>query len=329
MTRTRLTAAMACSALLFAGAALRADVRTKERSQIKFEGMLGRMVGLFGGKAVRDGIVSTTAVSGDRKLTLNDNTGQIVDLAEEKIYELDVKKKTYTVTTFDELRQRMKEAQARAEEEARKAEKQTGETAQQEQSGKEMEVDFDLKETGQQKAIAGHDTREVVMTVTVREKGKTLDESGGIVLTSNMWLAPDVPSMKEMAEFDRRYFEKLYGPLDSAVSAEQMATVLAMYPWFKQAQERMNSEKVNMQGTALASTTTFEAVKSAEQVAAEQEQQKSSGGGGGISGMLARRMMKKDPPKPRATVFTMTHEVLSVSNEAGDLGIPVGFKQKS
>jgi hypothetical protein len=328
MTRTRITAALACSALLVAGAALRADVKTQERSQIKFEGMLGKMFGLFGGKAAREGVVSTTAVKGDRKLTMNDNTGQIIDLTEEKIYSLDIKKKTYTVTTFEELRQKMKEAQAKAEEEARKAEKEgAGKTGQPEQSGKEVEVDFDMKETGQQKTIAGHNTREVVMTVTVREKGKTLDESGGMVLTSNMWLAPTIPAMKEMAEFDMRYVQKLYGPMDASMPAEQMAAVLAMYPWVRQATERMNKEKVNMEGTPLLVTTVFEAVKNAEQIAAEKEQQKSSGGGG-LGGMLARRMMKKEEPKPRATVFTINHEVLGVSSDTGDLAIPPGFKQK-
>jgi len=43
-----------------------------------------------------------------------------------------------------------------------------------------MEIDFDVKNTGQQKAINGFDTHEAVMTITVREKGKTLEQAGGI-----------------------------------------------------------------------------------------------------------------------------------------------------
>ena len=38
-----------------------------------------------------------------------------------------------------------------------------------------------MKETGQKKQIAGYDTHESVMTITVREKGKTLEEGGGLV----------------------------------------------------------------------------------------------------------------------------------------------------
>ena len=40
------------------------------------------------------------------------------------------------------------------------------------------------------------------MTVTVREKGKTLEEGGGMVMTTDMWLGPEIPQMKEFAEFD-------------------------------------------------------------------------------------------------------------------------------
>ena len=98
--------------------------------------MLGRMMNMFGGKAARDGVVSTNAVKGDRKATFTDTTGRIVDLAEEKIYELDRKKKTYQVTTFEELRRRMREAQEKAERDAEKQEERQEERP----SGKEVEV---------------------------------------------------------------------------------------------------------------------------------------------------------------------------------------------
>ena len=41
---------------LTAGAAA-AEVKTRDKGQVKFEGMLGRMMGMFGGKAVKDGVV--------------------------------------------------------------------------------------------------------------------------------------------------------------------------------------------------------------------------------------------------------------------------------
>jgi hypothetical protein len=307
--------------MLSAGPAL-ADVKTRDKSQVKLEGFLGRMAGMFGGKAVKDGVETTNAVKGDRKVQLNDTTGRIVDLKEEKVYDLDIKKKTYEVTTFEELRRRLREAREKAEKDVPKEEK-----PKQQEEGKparEMEVDFDVKETGQTRQIAGHNTREVVMTVTVREKGKTLEENGGVVMTANSWMAPTIPAMKELAEFEMRYW-KAIAPEASGMSAEQMAAVMAVYPMVKNAMERLRAEGSKLDGTPLATTTVFEAVKSQEQMA--QQPQQSSGGG--IGGMLARRMAKRDD-KPRATVFTVTQETLEVTQtvDTADLEIPAGFKEK-
>jgi len=68
------------------------------------EGMMGRMMGMFAGKAAKEGVISTVAVKGNRKITTSENTGEIIDLGEQKIYQLDLKKKNYEVVTFEEMR---------------------------------------------------------------------------------------------------------------------------------------------------------------------------------------------------------------------------------
>src|SRR5690348_55591 len=146
MTRVSRVLAVALPLVAFVAAPVGADVKTRERSQIKFEGMLGRMVGMFGGKAAKEGIDSSTAVKGNRKATMSDVMGRIVDLSEEKVYDLDIRKKTYTVTTFDELRRRMREAEEKAKQDAEK--QQPGEKQPQQKPEKELDVDFDLKDTG-------------------------------------------------------------------------------------------------------------------------------------------------------------------------------------
>jgi hypothetical protein len=144
-------------------------------------------------------------------------------------------------------------------------------------------------------------------------------------MTTDSWLGPDIPAMKELAEFEQRYW-KAIAPETAGISAEQMAAVMAMYPMIKQAVDRMNRENVKLGGTPLATTMTFEAVKSKEQMA----QSQNSGGGGGLSGMLARKMMKKDD-KPRATIFTAMNETLEIATSVTppDIDIPAGFKQKN
>jgi len=323
MNRVLKTCAAALPLLLVSVAPADADVKTRERTQMKFEGFLGRMVGMVGGKAARDGLVTTNAVRGDRKIETTDATGRIVDLGEEKVYELDLKRRTYQVITFDELRRRMREAQEKAAREAAKQDREAQEQKeQQEKLAQEVEVDFDLKQTGQTRTIAGHNAREVVMTVTVRPKGRTVEEGGGLVMTANNWMGPDIPAMKEIADFELRYW-KAIAPETAGMSAEQMAAVMALYPLLKNAMERMKTEGDKLEGTPLATTMVLESVRSKEQIA-----QQAPSGGGGIGG-LAGRLMKRDV-QPRSTVFTLTTETLEIAPEvaAAELEIPAGFKER-
>jgi hypothetical protein len=324
MKRAFRTIAIILPLAALGAAPLVADVKTHDRTTVKFEGFLGRMMGMFGGKAAKEGVESTVAVKGDRKATSNDSNAHIVDLSEEKVYDLDMKKKTYTVTTFDELRRRMREAQEKAEKETEKEE-----PSQQEQQKpqKEYEVDFDVKETGQQKQVAGFDAHEVIATVTVREKGKTLEQSGGIVMTNDMWMGPEIPQLKELADFEMRYWKQLeQGAGTSAISPEQMAMVIASFPGIQRAMSRFAQEGDKLKGTPLDTTTTFESVKSPEQLTESQQQNS----GGGLTGMFAKKLMKRDAPKARSTVFTTHHEYLSIDKavDANDLAIPAGFKEK-
>ena len=314
--------ALAVSLAAASTVALSADVRTTDKTQFKLEGMLGRMVGVFGGKAAREGAQGMNAVKGHRKVELGDTTGRIIDLNEEKVYELDMRRKTYEVTTFEEIRRRLREAKEEAKREAER-EDPKDEPQPQEKPEKEYEIDFDVKETGQKRTLAGHETRQVISTVTVREKGRTLDDGGGAVMTVDSWIGPELPALKELAEFDLKYARAI-DPEAPALSAEQLAAVVALYPMLKNATERLRKEGEKLRGTPLSTTTTFEAVKSKAQL----EEAKPSAGGG-LGGMLARRVMKKEQ-KPRATVFTLAHETLEVSTNVADadVAIPAGFKQK-
>jgi len=326
-------------AFVLAAVAAQADVKKEERNQIQFAGMLGKMFNFFGGKSAREGTVSTVAVSGDRKfMTTGENSAQIVDLSEEKIYELDLRRKTYKVVTFEEVRKRLQDAAAKARESAAK-ESGTNDTSQTE--GKEMEVDFDIKNTGQTKTINGYDTRQVVATIVVREKGKKIEESGGIVMTVDSWLTKAV-SLKEIADFERRYYEKLAGPVIAA-DAQQMATAMAMFPGLKEAFARLSREDFG--GTAIQSTTTVDAVKSAEQMKQQASQTTASNDnkenplsvGGALGGFMRRRQQKQaetaaaspNANPARSMLMTMNNEVLKIANNvtAADVALPAGFKQ--
>jgi hypothetical protein len=268
--------------------------------------------------------------------TSGDTTGQIVDLKEEKIYDLDLRRKTYQVTTFEELRQRMREAEKKARESAASESK-----SEPQPQGKEYEVDFDIRNTGQTKPINGFDTRQVVATIAVREKGRKIEESGGIMMTVDLWLTKDV-SLKEIVDFERRYYEELAGPV-SAVDAQQMAAAMAMYPGLKEAFARLSREDFG--GTAIQTTTTVDAVKSAEQMKEQTSSASASSDSsstptsvsGAIGGFIRRRQQQQKEQQAaasggnpaRATFMTLNNEVLKIASSVNpaEVTMPAGFKE--
>ena len=336
MRSTFIRPALVLMAVALGSAVLVADVRTEQKTHATFGGPLGRMVSMFGGKAAKEGVVETVAVKGDRKMTTNDKTARLVDLAEEKVYEIDLDGKSYKVITFDEIRKKMQEEQEKAKEQMAKMQDKKDEKPAEPQ--KKMAIDVATKETGEKKTISGFECKEVITTITMHEDGKTLEEAGGMVMTNDQWLTARIPAMKEVQDFDRRYFEKIAG-MDAAAAAQQMAQALAMYPGLKDLMGRARMEGTRVDGTPISSVMTIDSVASAEQQKKQADNEKQQDSGGGLSGMLARKMMKKkqaeggdsaNADKSRSTVMTTTVDVLSVATTVGAdaVSIPAGFKQK-
>lgn len=351
------TVALGLAVALVGGIAplVEADVKTEERSRFKLEGMGGRLTKMFLPKEAKEGVIATVAVKGDRMATLSEETGQIVDLAEEKVYELDVKKKTYRAKTFEQVRKEyeaaMKKTEAQmkefqeAQQDPENPQPATGANA-------DFETDFAVSETGQKKSILGYECKEVVSTLTMRPKGQTVEKGGGMVMTTTMWLAPKIPAMQEIAAFETRYAEKLMGPAGLArvaEQAEQMMMVFAMYPGIQQVMERSKDQVEKLDGTALMTVMTIESVRGTDppegskaQKPEEPEQEEPAPTGlGGLGGMLGRKMMKKkSEPQPqqgarpaaggRTLLLTSTTEYLKIATEASaaDVQVPAGFRER-
>lgn len=318
--------------ILALATSVQADVKSRQKTHVKFEGALGKVVNLFGGKAAKEGIVSTVALKGNRQLTTNDNTGELIDLDAEKIYSIDFKGKSYKVMTFAEMRRQIEDARAKASESARGQGGQPGEA--------NFEITVDVKKTGEQKTLIGETCSQYIMTLTLHQKGKTLEQGGGMVITSDVWLGPEGSAVREQADFSRRYAAKLLGDEGGAL-ARDMLSAIAMYPGLQEGMARMQKETAKMQGTPYLTTVVFESVMTAEQAQAKAEQDKSAGPGlgglGGLGGMLGRKK-KDDAPKDqpggagrtRSTILTSSTEVLSIESSVtvADVDIPAGFKEK-
>jgi hypothetical protein len=319
----RITTALAALAVLtFIPAHLGADVKTRQKDSMKFEGMMGRVMSMAG--VGGDPATSTVSVKGTRMASIGDRAGQIIDLAEERVYQLDMRRKEYTVVTFAEMRRQMEEMRERLAQQttqAGEADRPAGRDASQ-----DVEIDVNVQETGERKSIAGHDTRQVVLTLTLRQKGKTLEEGGGIVMTNDLWIAPAIAALDEVAAFQVKYAQAVFGAA-VAVDPRQASGISALIPAFGSLAARLAEEGRKLQGTTLVSTTVIETVKSEADMKAAAEQ---SGGGGGIGGALAGRLLRRGSQQPRSKSMTMTHEVLSVDTTvtADDVQLPAGFKEK-
>lgn len=316
---------LATFAALSISTAAFAEGNVQQKTRVQFGGVIGGIANVFGGKAAREGVTSTTAVKGDRRLTTTDRSGELVDLSEEKIYRLDYGRKTYEVVTFDELRKQYEEARRQAAKDAKEAGK---EKKNAKDEGPEYEVDFDIDETGQKQTINGFNTRQVIVTATVREKGKKLEQSGGAVLTADLWMGPKVPVLAELNAFNARYYKQLYG--DATAEMQQMAVLMATQPAFAKAMSEFSKKRGSFDGEAIRTTLVFETVAAPGQQAEAQEES----GGGLVGGLLNRAIKKRqeskgEASKPgRAKLFESTTELLAASDDAGDVGLPAGFKQR-
>lgn len=333
----RLLTVLGTAGLVFALALpVQADSKSKQKTQLKFEGALGRVMNLFGGKAAKEGVVSTVAVKGNRQLTVTGDSGELIDLDAEKVYAIDFKDRSYKTKTFAEMRKELEKAKQAARDSAPAQGSQPGEPG-----AANFDFTMDVKKTGAQKTMLGESCSQAVMTLTMTQKGKTLEQGGGMVLTADLWLGPQSAGAKEQAEFARRFVTKLFGT-DTEVLARDMMSALAMYPGLQDGMARLQKEMAAIDGTPYLSVMTFETVMTAEQAQQKADQDKNAPGlgaiAGGLGGMFGRKK-KEDAPKDapaagaakgRSVFLTTTTEILGLETSvaAGDVDIPAGFRQK-
>lgn len=315
--------------VLFTASAALADATVDQKVQFHFTGALGTMINVFS-RGAREGVTSTEVVKGNRKLRRSESTGELIDLDQEKIYTIDYDRKSYSVKTFAELRREWEQQQERAK-------KNAGRSRQEKSEGPEYQVDFAVKSTGRKEAINGWNTHEELVTITVHEKGKKLEKSGGFVLTSDLWMGPKVAAMRELADFDRRFVQKAYGAAFNA-DMRSLAMAVAMTPAFGEAMKAFYEHRASFDGTPIRTKMSFETVAGADQPkeSADTEESQSAPAAviGGLFNKMKQRRAEKTEEKPsdpnRSQLFDSTVDVLKATASASeaDVSIPPGFKQK-
>jgi hypothetical protein len=253
--------------LMISQAAL-ADASYENTTQITGGSMVEQMKQLsFLSKSLKDMFApttTTTMVSGNRKVVVSKESTEITDLDKETITRVDNQKKTYTVMTFAQMRQMLKDMPAQME----KAKAQMAQAqAQQPKSDLKMSFDSTVKNTGVTKMINGLMAEEQVITVNTHMSDPNAPSSGPssitMTVTTDTWVAPDPPEMKEIQDFDVRMGKKLMEGMDAAEmkaemeSGAAMAQMFAGKPGSAESMAQMGKEMNKLKGTRVMEITSM------------------------------------------------------------------------
>src|SRR5947209_4359391 len=172
--------------MTLAAATLPADFSYQETSTIT-GGMMAsmmRMAGVFS-KTAREPIQSTITVKGDKMLHRTSTHASIIDLGSQTITGIDFQKKTYSVVTFEEVKQAM----AQMAERMKKNDK------------GEMTFKVSADATGKTRQVGGLEAKEMILKMEMEGQDKENGQKGGMMVTTDMWLVPGVPGYREVRDF--------------------------------------------------------------------------------------------------------------------------------
>jgi hypothetical protein len=226
-----------------------ADYTYQETTQITGGSIMHmmKMVGHFSSEARKAGepIVSTVYLKGNRMATVNADSMEIIDLDKETITHVDIQKKTYTVVTFDQIRQQMENA--RQEMEKKQAEAPSSQP-QANPSQDDVKTSFDVKvrKTGQEKQVSGLTGKEAILTMTMNATDQKTQQSGAMAITNDMWLVPEVPGYEQVREFHERMAKKLATAVSSL--GVDFSRMLAQNPGATDALKGMGKEMQKIDG---------------------------------------------------------------------------------
>jgi hypothetical protein len=260
--------------ILLANRLMFADASYQETTQITGGSMVAPLKSMsFLSKSMRDmlaPITTTTMIHGNQKAVVGKDSIEITDLDKETVTHIDPVHKTYTVVTFAQMRQAFAQVPKQMQEAQDKA-KQAPEQPQQPKSDLKTSFDVSVKNTGVTKEINGLSAQEQLVTlqmhITDPNAPPTQTSAATYVVTTDAWITPDPPEVKEIQDFDKRFGQKLMEGVDlSAFKAQMtqmhgmsqnpgMSQMFAGKPGSAEAMAEMGKEMAKLQGTRVMEVT--------------------------------------------------------------------------
>ena len=243
-------------ALLAAPSLLFADFSYQETTQITGGSLTSvfKTVGVFSSQArhAMDPIVSMTYVKGNRMALVSPDSIEIIDLDKETITNADPQKHTYTVVTFEQLREQAAAAMQKMREAQAKEQAQAPAPADAKPENTDVKTSFDVKvrKTGKTQTLSGLQAEEAVLTMMMNATDTKTAQTGAMGITDDLWLAPEPAGYSEMREFSQRMAEKMGLGLSSsgAAGANPMTALLASQPGATEAMANLKKQMQEVKG---------------------------------------------------------------------------------
>ncbi len=202
-------------------------------------------------RSITDPVNSTILVKGNRMARINPDSSEIIDLDQETITTIYPDKKTYTVVTFQEMKQAMEDAMKKAQQQ--QATKEPAPATTNNTPPPEMKFDVKVTNTGASKDVAGLAAKESILKMTMQAKDRQSGQTGNIAMANDMWMAPEIPGYEEVREFNKRFAVKM-GDMMAGVLPSFKSAMPAMQPGMVSGMSDMVKEMSKLQGVPVSQT---------------------------------------------------------------------------
>ncbi len=256
MKTPRFVAGLVATCLAFPSLSL-AEFQYTETTTITGGSIVGlmKMAGTFSKQArqANQPVVSTVVVKGNRMARINSDYSEIVDLDKETITHIDNLKKTYTVMTFQEMKQQMEEAaQKIRQQQQQKAPEQPAPAPQ--DTNTKLNFKVNVRNTANFKTVAGLDSVESILTMVLEAQNTQTGDTGNMAITNDMWMAPEIPGYAEVRDFEKRYAMKMGAMFNEAIGP---STLASLQPGSAEGMGEMVKEMSKLKGTPVLQVMRF------------------------------------------------------------------------
>ena len=184
-----------------AASTLFADFTYREKTNVTGGALAGMLkVAAVFSKQAREPMETTVSVKGDRMVHRSATHLSIIDLNAETITSADLQKKSYTVMTFEQMKQMMQQMQQNMQHQQKDNSN---------PNGADISFKVSINSTGAAKQVAGMDAKETVIKMEMVGTDQQSGQSGSMVVTLDEWVAPEVEGYREVREFNKRMAAKI------------------------------------------------------------------------------------------------------------------------